>query len=486
MTIFRRPANAAAGDAIPFEHDGEVHLFYLSSPAGTLDYPERVRTTWQHARSRDLLRWEELPPAVEPGEVDAYDGGGIWTGSVVEHDGTFYLFYTGHHVAAANPQTICLATSTDLVTFQKHPANPLVLPVEGCEPVDWRDPYVFFNEDERVWWMLIAARRSDGPHWSRGCIMLATSPDLLAWTVEPEPLYAPGTTYCPECPELWRDDADRWHLVYSRFSEEAGTVSRVAESPRGPFREPSRPELGGRRWYASKSARNPTGDGRVFFGWIHDRVTDSRGPRWLWGGDFATPRIVTASREGSLDVRPVTVEVGPALFATGRLEGIGGSAAAVVASLLPARSRLRLRFGASAGTSAVGVSLLTDGRGAGWRVDIMLATGEVRLRREPTPLDDFWADLTGRAAEYREVDGEFVARGRLRAPTSGSHLELLLDGDLFEAYLGGEVALTHRLDAGASYAATVFVVDGVADYTAEIAGLDTPDPLYAVRGIQST
>ncbi len=474
MTIFRRPAAAAAaGDAIPFEHDGALHLFYLSSPSGTLDYPERVRTTWQHARSRDLREWEELPPAIQPGEVGAYDGGGIWTGSVVEHDGTFYLFYTGHHVGAENPQTICLATSTDLVTFTKHENNPLVPPAPSCEPVDWRDPYVFWNVDEGKWWMLIAARLSEGPHWRRGCIMLATSDDLLTWEVETEPFYAPGTTYCPECPELWQAEDGRWHLVYSRFSEEVGTVSRVADSARGPFREPNRPDFGGRRWYAAKSAPNPVGPGRVFFGWVHDRVSEGRGLRWLWGGDFTAPRIVVPDTEGSLLVTPadVAVEAAEAVVASGELSGVGGSAHGVVAALLTPRARIRVGFTGINDVSAVGVSLVTDTRGAGWRLDIVAATGEVRLRRDPTPLDDFWADLTGRESQYREVDGEFVARARIAPPATGVELEVLLDGELFEVYVAGQSALTHRLDPGATYALEAFVVDGDAAFTAEVAPL---------------
>ena len=166
MKLLRRPTNAAAaGDPIPFLKDGETHLFYLSSPSGTLDYPERVRTTWQHAQTTDFREWKAIAPALEPGKADAYDGGGIWTGSVVEAEGTFYLFYTGHHVGAANPQTICLATSGDLVHFERHPKNPLITPIPGYEAIDWRDPYVFYNEAEQRWWMLIAARLDKGPKW---------------------------------------------------------------------------------------------------------------------------------------------------------------------------------------------------------------------------------------------------------------------------------------------------------------------------------
>lgn len=474
MTPFRRPAAAgAAGDAIPFEHDGELHLFYLSSPTGPLDYPGRVRTTWQHAVSRDLIEWEELPPAVAPGEVGAYDGGGAWTGSVVEHDGTFYLFYTGHHVGAENPQTICLATSTDLIVFTKHAANPLVPPTPNCEPVDWRDPYVFWNDDEGKWWMLIAARLNEGPHWRRGCIMLATSDDLLTWEVEPEPLYAPGTTYCPECPELWEADDGRWHLVYSRFSEEVGIVSRIANSARGPFREPPRPDFGGRRWYAAKSAKNPTGEGRVFFGWIHDRVTGAHGPRWLWGGDFALPRIVVPAADGSMRVTPVDVVVDDSstTAASGSLEGVGGSAGHLVLSMVPIRARMRVTFTSVDGATSLGVLLTTDDRGAGWRLDVVSTSGEVRLRRDPTPLDDFWADLTGRAGEYREVDGEFVACAHVSPVGDRLTVEIVLDGPLLEAYVAGESALTHRLDLDNGYGLEIFVVDGCAEFDVEVAPL---------------
>jgi beta-fructofuranosidase len=150
--ILRRPANAAAaGDPIPFFKDGATHLFYLSSPMGTLDYPERVRTTWRHVRFNDLTDGQDLWPALEPAGTNAYDAGGIWTGSVVQNSGVYYLFYTGHHVGAANPQTICLATSADLARFERHGNNPLIRPIEGYESVDWRDPYVFFNDAERRW-----------------------------------------------------------------------------------------------------------------------------------------------------------------------------------------------------------------------------------------------------------------------------------------------------------------------------------------------
>jgi beta-fructofuranosidase len=471
MNPLRRPLDAAAaGDPIPFEHDGSLHLFYLSSPTGTRDYPERVRTTWQHAVSDDLQGWRQLPPALEPGPEGSYDAGGIWTGSVVEKDGTFHLFYTAHDPDSQHPQTICVATSNDLVSFERSRVNPLLLPTAGCEDVDWRDPYVFFNETEHTWWMLIAARRAAGPRWSRGCIMLATSPDLVTWTVEEQPLYDPGDTFCPECPELWTLDG-RWYLVYSRFSEEVGTVYRVADSPRGPFRMPRGDHLGGRRWYAAKSA--PWGSGRAFFGWVHDAVArPDGGRRWLWGGDFALPRLVTAAPDGRLLTRcalPTTGTREVAALDEQECGAVGTYGEVTLGADLPRRLEALASF-ATEDAAVVGVEVVDDTSESATRVTIDLRRHQVTLTAEPQPLDDFWADLTGRSFQYREVDGPVLDHAALAAlpPRHPYTVRLVLDGYVLEVYVNDQVALTHRVGRGDAERLRLFVRDGVAQVSARV------------------
>lgn len=467
MPVFRRPAHAAAaGDPIPFEHDGTIHLFYLSSPAGTVDYPDRVRTSWEHLTTRDGVRWDTCPTALAPGAPGTADAGGIWTGSVVEHGGTYWLFYTAHDPAAERPQKIGLATSTDLVSFSRHPASPLLEPVPGCEPVDWRDPYVFFNADEQRWWMLIAARRAAGPIWRRGVIMLATSGDLLHWTVEPEPLYDPGTTYCPECPELW-PAGGRWYLVYSQFSEDVGTVYRVADSPRGPFRTPRRDALGGRRWYAAKSA--PVPGGRVFFGWLHDLYEGGGNRRWLWGGDFATPRRVAPAADGDLAVEPVWQawsagsdrrSIGADIGAPGVAVETELCAAVPVTGVLEAVVETR-------DAAVVGLDLL-DVDQCGLRLSYRPATGRAELRAHPWPLDDFWADLTGRRPDVREVDGPVLDSAQLDPGTASLDVRAVLDGEVLEIYLDGQVALTWRVRRGRPLRLTYVSTDGRSSVTGTV------------------
>lgn len=467
MSIFRRPSGAqAAGDAIPAMIGGEAHLFCGSSPSGTYEYPERVRTTWYHTTTSDFVNWTEHGPTLAPGPRGSVDGSGVWTGSVVEHDGVHYLFYTGFNEPADNPQTICLATSRDLVHFEKSELNPLLAPIAGYEPVDWRDPFVFYNEDEEIWWMVFSARLAEGPYWRRGCVMFATSEDLLHWEVNPEPLYVPGTTYCPECPELWKADG-RWYLIFSRFSEEVGTIYRVADSCRGLFRVPDDDYLGGRRWYAAKSLGLPDGS-RAFFGWVHDREMLQGRPRWLWGGDFTAVRRVSPRADGSLQV-----ELMPSVRAsfdrtlderTVRIGQAGSSEHRQVVDRLPDTCLIDCRLSYEEQPASAGVFLAEDDLLAGWYITVDRRLSQVTLAREPRPLDDFWADLTHREGDERGVDGPVLAAAMLPPGIEGNiDISVLLGGEILEVYVNDAVALTHRLSPRGDLRLGAFAIDGTVD-----------------------
>ena len=200
MDFFRKMSFAdSTGDAIPFYHEGKYHIFSLTSPPGTTVYPARLRTTWSHSVSEDLVHWEELPTALYPGEGDEPDASGVWTGSVIYGEGKYHAFYTGYCLTAEYQQTICHATSEDGITWTKDAANPVITPmIELYEKLDWRDPYVFYNEEDKCYWILISARRLDMPVTRRGCIVLYRSKDLVNWEYY-GPLYSAGNTNCPEC-----------------------------------------------------------------------------------------------------------------------------------------------------------------------------------------------------------------------------------------------------------------------------------------------
>ncbi|MEM3659799.1 MAG: hypothetical protein QXU11_05215 [Thermoproteota archaeon] len=123
--VHYRPVDGFFGDAIPFYWRGSYHVFYLKTTRKTGD-----RLIWSHIVSNDLVHWREMPDAILPGEKDAPDSGGCWTGSVVEKDGVFHAFYTGWNPSNRFPQTVCHAVSSDLVTWVKDERNPVLMPDE--------------------------------------------------------------------------------------------------------------------------------------------------------------------------------------------------------------------------------------------------------------------------------------------------------------------------------------------------------------------
>ncbi len=275
MKLFRKPSfTESTGDAVPFYHDGTYHIFSLTPPQGTTVYPARLRTTWSHTVSKDLVNWEELPTALYPSDDEtAPDASGIWTGAVIYGEGKYHIFYTGYSLKCTYQQTICHAVSDDSITWEKDPDNPVVIPkVDLYEPLDWRDPYVFYNEEEKKYWMLLSGRKNTGPVTRRGCVILYTSDDLNSWEYY-GPIYEPGHTNCPECPEMYKI-GDVWYLSYSRFSEFGNTIYRTATSPYGPWKTPVKDGIGGRRFYAAKSMVDDDGR-RFYFGWAHDRAENS-------------------------------------------------------------------------------------------------------------------------------------------------------------------------------------------------------------------
>lgn len=249
----------------------------------------------------DLVHWQELPTALYPGEGDEPDASGVWTGSVIYGEGQYHAFYTGYCLTAEFQQTICHATSDDGITWTKDIANPVITPMtELYEKLDWRDPYVFYNEEDENYWILISARRLDMPVTRRGCIVLYRSKNLKDWTYY-GPIYSPGHTNCPECPEMYKMGG-HWYLSYSRFSEFVNTIYRVSESPFGPWRKPKKDGIGGRRFYAAKSMQNDDGR-RFYFGWAHDRAEQSDKGEWYWGGTFCIPHEVVPTENGELNVK---------------------------------------------------------------------------------------------------------------------------------------------------------------------------------------
>lgn len=174
------------GDPFPSYWDGVWHLYALSAD---------LRQVY-HFTSTDLIKWNEHRPAMI--------GRGIATGTVVRHDGKYYLFYTD-----GGPQTIRLVVSDNPWRFDFSKSR-LVAKADNkvyqLHKKKFRDCYVFFNEAEKRWWMLIEATSDD-----KVAVALFTSQDLLTWT-QRDPIFKDKAREHASCPQVFERDG-RWYLT---------------------------------------------------------------------------------------------------------------------------------------------------------------------------------------------------------------------------------------------------------------------------------
>jgi beta-fructofuranosidase len=294
-----------------FAHDGDdVHVFYLQAPRGLGDPDLRHHhATIGHAVSRDLRRWEVLPEALGPGSPGAFDDLATWTGSVIRHDGSWLLFYTGIARAESGAvQRVGLARSGDLVTWEREgvllEADP-----RWYEPRDWRDPWVEWDGENGRWEMLVCARANAGPADGRGVIGHAWSHDLRTWRAGP-PLSPPGEFSQLEVPQLvqlggaWRilfcatrDDHSEVRLARPGVVAEWGTHYLSSPSRLGPYALDTDQFLAGHpegRHYAGRLVRH-RGEW-CFLAWkLHDD-----GGRFA--GELSDPVPLRIEADGSLAV----------------------------------------------------------------------------------------------------------------------------------------------------------------------------------------
>ena len=113
-----------------FVRDGDTyHAFYLQVPTmAARQAAERrdwgIRAAWEHvghATSTDLRHWTDRGPALVALE-GTWNDGHIATGSIVRHDGRWYMVYTGHGRVGG----VGLAVSDDLMAWTKLGDGPVV------------------------------------------------------------------------------------------------------------------------------------------------------------------------------------------------------------------------------------------------------------------------------------------------------------------------------------------------------------------------
>lgn len=372
MDLFYTPAYAKTGDIIPFfdARSGRFENFYLKN--WDPDAPkDRIVHGWHRITTADNRHYTETPVHIHGG-----------TGSVLDVDGVYHLFYcTFDHDPEV--QWVRHAVSKDLQNWQELAEDAFCADGVLYRLSDWRDPFVFWNEEAQRWWMLLAARENITLE-RNGCVALCTSADLRHWRIEP-PFYAPRANQgAYECPDLFKM-GDWYYLVYSSYTDGFATFYRKSRALTGPWLRPALDTFDGRAFYAAKTGFD--GQDRYIYGWNPTKGENIRGfdpgkdlgrdhKTWNWGGSIIVHRL-RQHADGTLGVGPVEsvaaafgkerpVSLRP-LSGDWQLDAQGafcrspyGYAAALGNDAIPRQCCLRLQCRYQGDASAFGLALEVD------------------------------------------------------------------------------------------------------------------------------
>lgn len=150
--------------------NGYYHIFYQHSP--NYEKPWNEPMHWGHARTKDFLKWEELPIALYPDK--SYDKNGCWSGTAIVKEDTLYLFYAS--ITEEDDQTVSVAYSKDGIIFEKYSNNPIIdhYPADGGP--DFRDPAVAYIDGK--YYCVMATGH---PETKTGRLLIYESENLLDW-----------------------------------------------------------------------------------------------------------------------------------------------------------------------------------------------------------------------------------------------------------------------------------------------------------------
>ena len=272
----------------PIFYRGWYHLFYQSHPFGAGSGTKH----WGHARSRDLVHWEEMPTALWPSQE--LGEGEIWSGTVFPvPSGRPLAFYTsipqGKSPTTDAEQWIAVPEDDDLVRWRKDPFR-LTQTAHGANTlVEWRDPFLF--NDFGLPFMVTGGGRG-----GRGVVALykPTGSDLRGWQYLGDAFTHPDPNVRNiECPNLFPLDG-KWVLLVSvwpnveAFVGELRNTTFVAEH-RSVLAEGS---------YASQIFQGV--EGRV----VHTAWVPTEGHTG-WNGFLTLPSELRVAKDGTLLRTPV-------------------------------------------------------------------------------------------------------------------------------------------------------------------------------------
>ena len=291
--LYPAPEGAYVGDVMPFvTEEGTLELYYLYD---TDHNGQAYHPIWKYVTA-DLCGYEDKGMMLNFGLLSEPDPA-LGTGSVMrDNEGLYHLFYTGHNDTGnggKGRECVMHATSPDRENWTKQPDDTFFAPA-GYSTDDFRDPEVFWMEEEGCYWLLIAAREST----LGGVVLKYTSDDLLTWDCQ-GPIYSPQKQFMLECPSLLHL-GDKWYLTYSW---DCVTYYAIGDSPNGPFEAPVDNILDGGPSFIFYAAKTVEFNGGAYLcGWLGRAGLSVDSGIYQWAGSVLVHQLVQQS-DGTLGVK---------------------------------------------------------------------------------------------------------------------------------------------------------------------------------------
>jgi beta-fructofuranosidase len=289
---FLAPANWMNDPNGPIFYKGEYHLFYQHNPYGE----QWGNIHWGHAKSKDLVHWEQLPIALAPSHELGEEH--CFSGSCVYNNGMPTIIYTSIGLDT-NPsigaEQWLAMSKDDMITWEKYSENPIMTSdIHGKIDVrDWRDPYVW--KDGKYWFMILGGNINKV---QAGIALLYKSQDLIHWEYI-QPLFEGkegnrmlGSNW--ECPNFF--PLGNKHVLI--VSPHRKVIYSVGSYKNHKFSADKWHILDhGRVFYAPNTMVDNNGR-LIMWGWIRKGGTGG------WNGCFTIPRILILGLDNKLRYMP--------------------------------------------------------------------------------------------------------------------------------------------------------------------------------------
>ncbi len=279
---------------------GYYHLFFQHNPKGN----EWGNMSWGHARTKDLVHWEELPVAIPNGKEFIFSGCVVWDEKHVSGLGDpkkdlLIAIYTADYPYTREEQHLAFSND-DGLTWTKYEGNPVL----NINYKDFRDPNIIWYEESKQYVMVVAK-----PFEYK--IAFYASKDLIHWNFLSDFGNEGDVDMIWECPSLQQLSIDgskekKWVLFISSqgpFKDFVGMQYFVGDFNGKKFVNDQPVEVKkyvdfGKDFYAAVPFYNAPQGQNMWLGWMLSWKYAKEQPTFPWKGQMSVVRKLDLVKSG--------------------------------------------------------------------------------------------------------------------------------------------------------------------------------------------